>query len=131
MSSINTVVVSGRTVRDPELRNTANGTSVFNNAIAVERYNKANPEEPFTSFFNFVVFGNFAELLARKLKKGDIITVAGRLEQRSWEAEDGSKRSAVEIIANDVVGEFVFRSKDEDAASSGPATTATDDDIPF
>lgn len=128
---INTVTVSGRVTRDTELRHTAGGTAVANNGLAYERYNKENPEEPFVSFFNFSVFGNFAELLARKLKKGDSVTVSGRLEQRSWETSEGEKRSTVEIIANDVVGEFIFRSKDEDASTTVPASTASDDDIPF
>jgi single-strand DNA-binding protein len=134
-SSINTVVVSGRVTRDTELRHTKGGTPVANNGIAVERYNKEDPENPFVSFFNFTAFGGFAELLARKLKKGDPITLEGRLEQRSWEAEDGSKRSVVEVIANNVIGDFLFRSKSEDndvtAEGGAPAADAADDDIPF
>ena len=153
MSAVNAVVLSGRLVRDPELRHAASGTAIFNNAIAVESYDPNAEDNRRVSFINFTVFGNFAEqVLTPKLKKGDNITIQGELRQRSWEAEDGSKRSAVEVIARQVVGEFQFRKNgettapaaDEAAEQAGapeadaapaeeasPEAVAADDDIPF
>lgn len=148
MSAVNSVVLSGRLVRDPELRHAASGTAIFNNAIAVESYDKSAEDNRRVSFINFTVFGNFAEqVLVRKLKKGDNITIQGELRQRSWETDAGEKRSAVEVIARQVVGEFQFRTNGEAPAApeatdspdltpeadepDAPAEPAADDDIPF
>jgi single-strand DNA-binding protein len=140
MSNINTVVLSGRATRDPELRSTQSGTSVGNLGIAVERYRGAEQEAE-VSFFDITVWGNFAELVAAKLRKGDKITVEGRLQQSKWETESGEKRSKVEVVANQIEGEFLYRKADgsdtpdrsEGESSAAPAAVpaATDDDIPF
>jgi len=141
MSAVNSVVLSGRLVRDPELRHSEKGTAIFNNAIAVESYDPNAENNQRVSFINFVVFGNFAEqVLVPKLKKGDNITIQGELRQRSWEdKETGEKRSAVEVIARQVVGEFQFRKNGENGSQEPPAEEPTeaaaepaaDDDIPF
>lgn len=146
MSDVNTVTVSGRLTRDPELRHTNSGTAVCNIGIASSRSRKQDDgsyaEE--TSFFDGVVWSGFGELVARKLQKGDLVTVSGRLQQRSWEGDDGTKRSKVEIVVNDVSGQGMYRTKDEETANA-PFEAATgaeavqpklsqgtsDDDIPF
>ena len=140
MSNINTVIVSGRLTRDPELRTTANGISVANTGIAVERYRKDQEDE--VSFFDLTIWLGFAELVAKKARKGDKVTVEGRLHQQTWETDDGSKRSKVEIVVNQMEGEFIFRAADgsDTPAASSPAEAQTslpttappaDDDIPF
>ena len=142
MSNLNTVAISGNLTRDPELRHTPNGYAVCNLGVAVNRTRKDKDsgeriEE--TSFFDVVVWGGFGELCARKLRKADLVSVEGRLEQRRWEAEDGTKRSKVEIVANQVDGQGLYRSKDEETAPSdayvqaaqSQLATASDDDIPF
>lgn len=144
MSDINNATVSGRLTRDPELRHTNSGTAVCNIGIAVSRSRKneaGTGYEEETSFFDCVIWSGFGELCARKLQKGDLVTLSGRLQQRSWEADDGAKRSKVEIVVNDVSGQAMFRSKDEEgapSAGSSPQTSAfeqtpapADDDIPF
>lgn len=144
MSNINTVALSGNLTRDPELRLTSGGTTVANLGMAVNRSRKGDDGEfvDEVSYFDLTAFGNFADLIGRKLRKGDSITVQGRLEQQRWEAEDGSKRSKVVVIVATIDSDGFFRSKDEDAdtsaaaeggeaAESKPKPDPKSDDIPF
>lgn len=103
--SLARVVVAGNLTRDPELRQTPNGTSVCQFGVAVNRSYKDQSGQwaERTSFFDVVVWGAQGENCARYLSKGRAVTVDGRLEQRTYEAQDGSKRSRVEIIADNVV----------------------------
>ena len=128
--SINTITVSGRVVRDPELRSLPSGDSVFENAVAVEHYRKEGENE--VSFFDFKVYGGFADLLASKLAKGDSIVVSGYAKQESWETSEG-KRSKVVIVAQSVEGEFKFKPANGAAPSAAPSQNSTpaDDGIPF
>lgn len=154
MSNINTVTISGNLTRDPEMRHTPSGLQVCKLRIASNR-SKKNPDGDGyvddTTFVDATVFGNFAELVDSKHRKGDSITVSGRLSSSEWEAEDGSKRSKVEVIANDVDSQAMYRKASEVAAKAeGTSTTAAssaapagaaadtaatqltaDDDIPF
>lgn len=123
MSNINVVALSGNLTRDPELRETKNGTSVCNAAIAVNRSRKVEDEYvDEVSFFDLTIWGKYGELFARKLKKGDSVFVSGRLEQSRWETEDGEKRSKVVVIIDQANSDGFFRSKEEDSV-----TTASDD----
>jgi single-strand DNA-binding protein len=123
VSAVNSVVLSGRLVRDPELKVADTGTQIFNNAIAVESYDPKAEDNRRVSFINFVVFGNFAEqILARKLKKGDYLTIQGELRQRTWETDGGEKRSAVEVIARQAVGDFQFRKAGENGSPEASAS---------
>ncbi len=98
-------VLAGNLTRDPELRQTPNGTSVCQFGIAVNRsYKDATGQwAERTSFFDVVVWGPQGENCARYLAKGRQVAIDGRLEQRSYDAQDGSKRSKVEIVAENVV----------------------------
>lgn len=146
MANVNSVVISGNLTRDPELKLLPSGTSVASSSVAVNRrYKDESAEDGYAeevSFFDVSVFGKFAELVARKLKKGDGVTVQGRLKQNRWQTEDGQNRSRVEIIADQIDSDGFFRSKDEDndtsataepqaQASAQGATQPTGDDIPF
>jgi single-strand DNA-binding protein len=99
------VTLVGNLTRDPELRQTPNGASVCQLGVAVNSsYKDASGqwvEKP--NFFDVVVWGPQGENCARYLTKGRQVAVDGRLDQRSWEAQDGSKRSKVEIIADVVM----------------------------
>jgi len=147
-NNLNTLAVSGNLTRDPELRATKNGTSVCNLGIAVNRSRKQDDGsyQDDVSFFDITVWGNYGELVARKLKKGDPISLTGRLEQQRWENEAGEKRSKVIIVSDQIDGAGMYRTKDEETApeaESAPAETApaasdaapaaepTTDDIPF
>lgn len=135
MSDINTVTISGRLTRDPELRHTESGTAVANTGIATERYRKEGEND--VSFVNLTIWSGFGELVAKKARKGDFVTLQGRLNQNTWE-KDGEKRSSIEVIVDTMVGEFMYRKGDgsdtpergeQTASQSAPA--AQDDDIPF
>jgi single-strand DNA-binding protein len=99
------VTLVGNLTRDPELRQTPGGTSVCQFGVAVGRRYKDNSGQwvDKASFFDVVVWGQQGENCAQYLSKGREVAVDGRLDQRSWEAQDGSKRSKVEIIAETVV----------------------------
>lgn len=149
MASINRVVLVGNLTRDPELRQTPNGKSVCTLGLAVnERYkNDAGEWVEKPNFFDIVVWGAQAENCERYLSKGRQVAVDGRLSFRSWEAQDGSKRSKVEVVAGTV--QFLGSRQDAGAAEStfvaagapsglNPDTSdfdsaagADDDDIPF
>jgi single-strand DNA-binding protein len=99
------VTLVGNLTRDPELRQTPGGTSVCQFGVAVGRRYKDNSGQwvDKASFFDVVVWGQQGENVAQYLSKGREVAVDGRLDQRSWEAQDGTKRSKVEIIAETVV----------------------------
>jgi single-strand DNA-binding protein len=101
----NSITVVGNLTRDPEMRYTATGQSNARLGIAVSRrwQNRQTQEwEERTSFFNVVCWGDMAENVNESLAKGTRVVVNGRLEQRSWETEQGEKRSVVEIVADEV-----------------------------
>ncbi|MBJ7381083.1 MAG: single-stranded DNA-binding protein [Acidimicrobiia bacterium] len=101
----NTITVVGNLTRDPEIRYTAGGQAKATLGIAVSRgwVNKqTNEREERTSFFNVIVWGEMADHCSESLQKGNRVIVSGRLEQRSWETEQGEKRSIVEIAADEI-----------------------------
>ena len=99
----NTITLVGNLTRDPELRYTTGGRGVASFGLAVNRRYQVNGEwQEQTSFFNVVAWSTLGENAAASLNKGDRIIVFGRLEQRSWETNDGEKRSVVEVIADEI-----------------------------
>ncbi len=101
----NTITVVGNLTRDPEIRYTAGGQAKATLGIAVSRgwVNKqTNEREERTSFFNVIVWGEMADHCSESLQKGNRVIVSGRLEQRSWDTEQGEKKSIVEIVADEV-----------------------------
>ncbi len=102
---INRVVVSGRLCKDPELRATRSGLDVMTVRLATEDRKKgadgAWVDDP--SFLDVVAFGGVGAAAARSLSKGSRIVVSGRVRQRSWEDEAGTRHYRVEIVAEDVV----------------------------
>src|SRR5205085_10614662 len=100
-----TVTIVGNLTRDPEIRYTAGGAAKASFGMAVSRRwqnRQTNEWEEQTSFFNVVCWREMAENVSESLGKGSRVVVTGRLEQRSWETENGEKRSVVEIVADDV-----------------------------
>ena len=101
----NSVTIVGNLTRDPEIRYTAGGQAKASFGIAVSRRwqnRQSNEWEEQTSFFNVVCWREMAENVAESIAKGSRVVVTGRLEQRSWETENGEKRSVVEIVADEV-----------------------------
>lgn len=100
---INRVVLVGRLTRDPELRYTPSGLAVANMGIAVDKglsKDKQREGEPTADFFNVVVWQQSAEFAGNYLKKGNLVALDGRLQQRSWVDQNGQKRNAVEVVAD-------------------------------
>jgi single-strand DNA-binding protein len=100
-----TVTIVGNVTRDPEMRYTPSGAAKASFGVAVSRrwQNRTSQEwEEQTSFFNVVCWREMAENVCESIGKGARVVVSGRLEQRSWETENGEKRSVVEIVADDI-----------------------------
>ena len=115
MVSFNRVILAGNLTRDPELRFTQSGTPVCGFGLAVNRVFSKNDE---VDFFNISAWRDLGERVANYTKKGDPVLVEGRLQYRTWEAQDGSKRSAIDVVADNV--QFLGgRSDTDDGASSG------------
>ena len=101
--NLNIVAIIGNLTRDPELRHTPAGTPVTTLRIAVN--DRVKRQEEWTDaayYFDVVVWGNQAEACAQYLAKGSKAGISGKLTWREWEAQDGSKRQNVEIVANTV-----------------------------
>jgi single-strand DNA-binding protein len=104
-NNLNSITVVGNITRDPEMRFTPSGVSKVTFGVAVNRSwrnQQSNEWEEQTSFFNVVCWRELADNVGASLKKGTRVVVTGRLEQRSWETEQGEKRSVVEIVADEV-----------------------------
>jgi single-strand DNA-binding protein len=103
-SNVNVVVITGNLTKDPELRSTTGGMSVCEMRVAVNSRRKDQSgqwvDKP--NYFDVVVFGAQGENCANYLSRGRPLAVEGRLDWREWEAKDGGKRQAVQIIANSV-----------------------------
>jgi single-strand DNA-binding protein len=105
MSNANSIHVVGNITRDPELRFTPTGQARAQFGLAVNRrwQNRQTQEwEEATSFFDVTCWGDLGDNVSESLAKGSRVMVIGRLEQRSWETDNGEKRSKVEIIADEV-----------------------------
>jgi single-strand DNA-binding protein len=113
--SFNRVVLAGNLTRDPELRFTNDGIPVCSFGLAVNRVRSRSEE---VDFFDISAWRELGETIANYKKKGDPILLEGRLQYRTWEAQDGSKRSKVDVVADNV--QFLSsRSDSDDGASSG------------
>ena len=99
----NSVTLVGNITRDLELRYTANGRGVASFGIAVSRRYQVNGEwQEQTSFFNVVCWGTTGENAAASLGKGSRVIVTGRLEQREYTTREGEKRTAIEVVADEI-----------------------------
>ena len=100
---MNKVYLIGNLTRDPEMRSTNTGIPVCNFSIAVNRrFKNAQTGQQETDFFNIVAWRQLAELCSRYLVKGRKVAVFGSIQTRSYEAQDGSKRTAFDIVADEV-----------------------------
>ena len=114
---MNKVYLIGNLTRDPEMRSTSTGIPVCNFSIAVNRrFKNAQTGQQETDFFNIVAWRQLAELCGRYLAKGRKVAVFGSIQTRSYEAQDGSKRTAFDIVADEV--EFLSSANAGSAPSS-------------
>ena len=147
----NTITVVGNVTRDPELKFLNSGQAAIRLSIAVNRrwQNRQTQEwEERVSYFEVTGYGSMAENAANSLQKGARVVVTGRLEQRSWETDNGDKRSIVEINADEIApslrwatavitrtpraegGNFASSDRSAAARSNEPTTYAFDEE-PF
>jgi len=152
MANINRVVLVGNLTKDPELRHTGGGTAVCSLRLAVNTRRKDGATGEWTekpNFFDITVWGNQGENCAQYLSKGRPVAIDGRLEWREWEAQDGTKRQAVEVVADTVqflggrddagggsgggggANQFVPAGSGATSADADFGGSGSDDDIPF
>ncbi len=131
---LNRIILIGRLTRDPELRYTPQGVPVASFSLAVDR--------PFTNaqgtreadFIDIVAWRKLGETVGNHLTKGRLVAVEGRLQIRSYDAQDGTKRKVSEVVADNVQ----FLDSPKNGSSNPPADSASDadaeafpDDLPF
>lgn len=98
--NFNKAIVLGNLTRDPESRTLPSGQPVVNFSIATNRFysDKSGNKQQAVEFHNIVAFGKLADICSKYLNKGKMILVEGRIQTRSWQAQDGSKKYRTEII---------------------------------
>ena len=129
---MNKIFLIGNLTRDPELSETQSGIAVCRFAIAVNR-RRTSEGEPQTDFFNVTAWRGLAESVARYCKKGNKVAVTGSVQIRTYEGNDGVKRTSVDVVAEDV--EFLTPKPQESAGESKKKPVLEpfedDGDIPF
>ena len=96
---LNTIIIQGRIVRDPELRRTGSGIAVASFTVAVDR-DFAQDGKKETDFIDCVAWRQTGEFVSKYFKKGSMIVVKGRLQIRGWNDKDGNKRKTAEVVAD-------------------------------
>lgn len=144
MTASTTVI--GNATRDPELRFTPSGAAICTFGVAVNRRwrnRQTNEWEEEVSFFDVVCWRELAENVAESITKGTRVVVVGRLDQRTWETDQGEKRSKVEIVGEEIGPALRWATaqvtrnerKDGDGApprsAPAPAPAGYDDEEPF
>jgi single-strand DNA-binding protein len=120
MVNFNRVVLAGNLTRDPEVRFTQAGVPVCSFGIAVNRVRSRSEE---VDFFDISAWRELGQPVANYKKNGDPILIEGRLQYRTWEAQDGSKRSKVDVVADNV--QFLGRAGDTGEDGEGRRTAAS------
>ena len=138
---INSVTISGRLTRDPELRRTNTGRAVTTFSLAFNNRTKDEQGNYTTSFVSCTAWGTTAEFISNYIRKGNLICVCGRLQERRYTRQDGSSASIVEIIVDSVESMGGRSNSVKDTANgyeeSAPSnddilgTDIADDDLPF
>ena len=126
---LNRIVIIGRLTRDPEMRQTPSGTAVCTFTLAVDRSFKSANGERETDFIPVVVWRQLGETCGRYLAKGKLAAVDGRLQIRTYQAQDGSKRTAAEVVADNV--RFLSPKSEPSVNDSEVDLAPPLDDIPF
>lgn len=129
--NINKVLIAGRITLNPELKALPSGSKVCSFGVATnETYKDAQGvKKEKTEFHNIVIFGKLAETVAQYMTKGSEIFIEGKIQNRSWDAQDGTKKYRTEIIAQSV--QFGAKPKDAQAKSATPSYNEMKDDKSF
>jgi single-strand DNA-binding protein len=125
MATLNKVFLIGNLTRDPELKYIANGTGIAKFGLAVNRvYNSPDGEKKKeTCFVDITAWDKLAEVCSEHLTKGRLVLIEGRLQYQSWESDDGTKRSKIEVVAQNI--QFLG------SKQNGEEESTDDSDIPF
>ncbi len=146
--NFNKVMIGGRLTADPENTQTTSGISVTRFSVAVNRRYSKDASQQQTDFFNVTAWRATGDFVSKYFKKGSSIFVVGTLQNRSWTDQNGQKRYATDIIADEVSfvdsrgesassGQYVPESYNAEPAFSGGADAPKfeeikgDDDLPF
>lgn len=133
---MNKVILTGRLMKDPDIRYTTSGKSVASFSLAVDRRHSSE-QGPTVDFIPCIAWTKLADWAGNYLSKGSKVLLEGRLQVRSYDGQDGTKRYVTEVIANEI--EFAESKKDGetrgDRAPNNPGgfggQLVSDDDIPF
>lgn len=99
---LNSVCLMGRLTADPELKSTQSGVSVCNFRIAVDRTYTPKGQEKQTDFINIVTWRSTAEFVSRYFRKGQLVAVQGSIQTSQYTDRDGNKRTAFDVVADNV-----------------------------
>jgi single-strand DNA-binding protein len=135
--SMNEIKISGRLVKDPDIKHIANGKMIANYTIAV------NHTKEKVSFFDIISWDDMAQLISEK-KKGELVSIIGYLQQNRWIGKDGKNNSKIEITATGFIGNVKASLKSHDnnqspivdpwkneAPENNESNYKNDDDVPF
>lgn len=114
---LNKAIIMGRLTRDPEVRTTGTGISVCSFTVAVDSGYGDNRQ---ADFINCVAWRSQAEFLGKYFKKGMMVIVVGRISTRSWEGQDGQRRTTTEVIASEISFGETKKSREENGGYSAP-----------
>lgn len=144
---LNKAIIIGNLTRDPELKALPSGVQVASFGVATNRVwkDKSGAKQEAADYHNIVVFGRQAETTAQYLRKGSSVLIEGRMQTRSWDAADGTKKYRTEVVADRVQfgprregGSAVPAGVKEDTQEAPPVDTieypegdVNVDDIPF
>lgn len=140
---LNKAILVGRLTRDPELKSTTNGNSVLNFTVAITRKFKDANGERQSDFINCVAFRQTAEFISNYFKKGNMISIDGTIQTRTWDDNEGKRHYVTEVMVNDAGFIESKREMDQGASARSAASETlpdmpaefgadvTDDDLPF
>ncbi len=135
--NLNKVILGGRLTSDPELKSTPSGVQVTSFSIAVNRPHKGKDGEGKADFISVTAWRGTAEFICRYFKKGSSICVVGNLQTRTWTDQQGAKRYATEVVADEA---YFVDSKGEGSAAVKPDASMyvpeqyqvqSDEELPF
>ena len=128
--SVNKAIIVGHIGANPETKFTPSGTAVANFNIATNetRKNSEGEYQDHTNWHRCVLFGKQAEFAGEYLKKGQLVSLEGRIQTRSWEDDGGNKKYITEIIGNEIT---MLGKRTEKGGDSQEEDQGSDDDLPF
>lgn len=128
---LNNVVLMGRLTKDPELRQTPQEVSVAQFSLAVDR-NYSKGEEKQTDFFNITAWRNTADFVSKYFTKGQLVAIRGRLQTRQWQDQNGQKRYATDVVADEVFfAESKSKTEQTDENPIMQGFSVSDENLPF